>query len=219
MIVALASAARVEAQSSAGALPGRFDLSGGAAWTGRVPLGARDASEVTGSGSAFRLFTSSTELAPAPALEVRLGVRLLRSVDVETSGSYGRPTLRTRIDNDVETSNAPLVSTMKIHQFTIGGAGVWYPARLRLSDRTRIFVRGGASFVRQVQGGKILAVDGATYEVGGGAKLLLKTRNTGRWKGIGARVDARAVLWSRAIALDNRMRTAPAIAGSLFFRF
>ena len=219
VIAALFCAGRADAQASGGAAPGRFELSAGGSWTGTLQLGGRDASQVTGSGAAFRLFTSTTELAPAPGVEVRLGVRLLQSVDLEASGSYSRPTLRTRIANDFETSNAPLVITSAIHQFTIGGAGLWYPAPLHLGDRTRVFFSGGASFVRQVEGGDILAVDGAIYHVGGGAKLLLKTRDAGWWRAIGARVDARAGLWSRKTALDDRFHAAPAVAGAVFFRF
>lgn len=217
VVAFLASAPGALAQTAV--KPGRFELSIGAGWIGRVSLGSQDANEVTGSGSAFRLFGSSTELAPSATLEARFGLRLARSIDVEAAGMYGRPDMRIRIQNDFETSNAPLVASSTIHQFMIGGAGLWYPARARLGTRTRLFVRGGANFVRQVQGGRILAVDGATYEVGGGAKVLLATRDAAKVKGIGARVDARAVVWSGAVTLDERIHVAPSIAGSLFLRF
>jgi hypothetical protein len=217
VVAFLASAPGALAQTAV--KPGRFELSIGAGWIGRVSLGSHDANEVTGSGSAFRLFSSSTELAPSATLEARFGLRLTRSIDVEAAGMYGRPDMRIRIQNDFETSNAPLVASSTIHQFMIGGAGLWYPARARLGTRTRLFVRGGANFVRQVQGGRILAVDGATYEVGGGAKVLLATRDAAKVNGIGARVDARAVVWSGAVTLDERIHVAPSIAGSLFLRF
>jgi len=217
VVAFLASAPRALAQTAAE--PGRFELSVGAGWIGRVSLGSRDANEVTGSDGAFRLFSSSTELAPSATVDARFGLRLTRSIDVEAAGTYGRPEMRTRLENDFETSNAPLVASSTIHQFTIGGAGLWYPARARLGTRTRLFVRGGANFVRQVEGGRILAVDGATYDVGGGAKVLLTTRDAAKLKGIGARVDGRAVIWSRAVTLDERVHVAPSIAGSLFLRF
>ena len=217
LLAFLASAPVALAQTAAE--PGRFELSFGAGFLGRVPLGSQDANEVTGSGSAFRLFSTSTELAPSATVDVRFGRRLARSIDVEAVGTYGRPDMRIRVQNDFETSNAPLVASSPIHQFTIGGAGLWYPARPRFGTRTRVFVSGGANFVRQVQGDRILAVDGATYELGGGAKVLLTTRDAARLKGIGARVDARAVIWSGAVTLDERVHVAPSIAGSLFLRF
>jgi hypothetical protein len=199
--------------------PGRFEVSVGAGWLGRVTLGSRDANEIAAAGSPFRLFSSSTDLAPSPALEARLGYRLTRSLEVEAAGAYGRPQMRTSVTNDFETSNAPLVASSTIHQFTIGGAGLWYPARAAIGRRTRFFVRGAANFVRQVEGGSILAVDGATYELGGGAKLLLTTRDAAKLKAVGARIDARAVVWSSRVTLDDRVHVAPAIAGSLFLRF
>jgi hypothetical protein len=219
VVAFFASAPRAAAQAAGAVEPGRFELSVGAAWIGRVPLGSLDANLIASSGSPFRLFSSSTELAPSPAFDARFGFRMMRSVEVEAAGTYGRPEMRTHIQNDVETSNAPLVTTATIHQFTIGGAGLWYPSGPRLGARTRFFLRGAVSFVRQVEGGSILAVDGKTYELGGGAKVLLKMRDAGKWKGLGARVDARAVVWSGAVTLDDRVHVAPSIAGSLFLRF
>ena len=199
--------------------PGRLELAIGAVWSGRVPLGARDANETTGSGGTFRLFSSSTELGSVSGLEGHIGLRVVSRLEAEASGSYGKPDMRTRVDSDFETSNAPLTITDKVQQFTIGGAALWYPRVPRLSGRARAFVRAGAGYLRQLENDGALIVTGRTYDVGGGMKLALTSRQAGWLKGIGARLDARAIVQQKGVIFDNRTHVSPAVGASVYVRF
>jgi hypothetical protein len=198
---------------------GRLELAIGAVWSGRVPLGARDANETTGSGGTFRLFSSSTELGSVSGLEGHIGLRVMSRLEAEASGSYGKPDMRTRVDSDFETSNAPLTITDKVQQFTIGGAALWYPRVPRLSGRARAFVRAGAGYLRQLENDGALIVTGRTYDVGGGLKLALASRQAGWLKGIGARLDARAIVQQKGVIFDNRTHVSPALGASVYVRF
>jgi len=199
--------------------PGRLELSIGALWSGRVPLGASDANETTGNGTTFRLFSSSTELASVSGLEGHVGLRLASRLEAEASGSYSQPDMRTRVDTDFETSNAPLTITDPVKQFTIGGAALWYPRVPRLGGRTRVFARAGAAYLRQLENDGALIVTGRTYDVGGGLKLALASRQAGWLKGIGARLDARAVVQRKGVIFDNRTHVLPAVGASVYVRF
>ena len=199
--------------------PGRLELSIGALWSGRVPLGASDANETTGNGTTFRLFSSSTELASVSGLEGHVGLRLASRLEAEASGSYSQPDMRTRVDTDFETSNAPLTITDPVKQFTIGGAALWYPRVPRLGGRTRVFARAGAAYLRQLENDGALIVTGRTYDVGGGLKLALASRQAGWLKGIGARLDARAIVQRKGVISDNRTHVSPALGASVYVRF
>jgi hypothetical protein len=215
-----ASSALAQAGATSSTDPaGRLELAIGAVWSGRVPLGARDANETTGSGGTFRLFSSSTELGSVSGLEGHIGLRVMSRLEAEASGSYGKPDMRTRVDSDFETSNAPLTITDKVQQFTIGGAALWYPRVPRLSGRARAFVRAGAGYLRQLENDGALIVTGRTYDVGGGLKLALASRQAGWLKGIGARLDARAIVQQKGVIFDNRTHVSPALGASVYVRF
>jgi hypothetical protein len=190
----------------------------GPVWIGRAAFGSRDANETTGTGGTFRLFTSSSELASAPGVEAHVGVRVMRALEAEASGSYTRPALRVTAADDVELSNAPLTISDTIQQFTVGGAALWYPRVPHAGGRIRPFVRGGAGYLRQVENNGALVVTGRTYEAGGGVKFLLTSRETGWWKGIGARLDARALARIRGVTLDARAHVSPSVSASIFLR-
>lgn len=217
IILVLAAAPPLHAQSS-GSMPGRIEAAVGVLWTGRASFGTRDATETTGAGGTFRLFTVATELASAPGIEARVAVRVAREVEAEAHGSYASPELRGSVTFDAESSNAPIVITTPIQRFDIGGGALWYPHTPRAGGRVRVFVAGGASFVRQLEDSGTVIVSGPAYDAGGGAKLLLKTRATGL-KALGVRVEGRAVVRGSQLSLDGRTHVSPALGASVFLRF
>ena len=214
-------AALVRAQPALSPIPepGRMELGIGAIWIGRASLGSRDANETTGTGGTFRLFASSTELASASGVEGRVAVRVMRRLDAEVFASYTTPQLQAHIDSDAESSSAPLTIAGTIQQFAIGGAALWYPRVPRLGGRARLFVRGGAGYLRQLENDGTLIVTGRTYEAGAGLTFMVVSRARGLWKGIGARADARAVVRQKGVAFDDRAHVSPAAGASLFVRF
>jgi hypothetical protein len=199
---------------------GRVEVSAGTVRIGRASFGSRDADETTSAGGrTFRLFSSSSELTGASGFAARIGINVVRQLDLEAAGTYSTPELRTRIESDIESSNAPIVATVPVQQFTIGGAVVWYPPAARLGSKTRFFARSGFGLERHLEDRGRRVVDGRTFEAGGGAKIVVASRSRGWWKGVGARFDALALVRTNAVTLDNRAHLSPAIAASIYLRF
>lgn len=205
----------VRAQSAG--QPGRTEIAIGPRWTGGLSLAAGDATETTSSGAAFRVFTSSTTLASATSLEARLGVRISRRLDAQVSGSYGTPELRVSVSNDVE-NGAAVTSTERVQQFTMRGGAVWSLLPLGRWGFAP-FVTAEAGYLRELHDAHTLVQSGRVFEIGGGAKYPFASNRRRRFKEIGARIDARAVLRSKGAVFDDRLHAAPAVGASLYLRF
>jgi len=199
--------------------PRRIEISAGFVRMGHASSGTRDANETTGAGGSFRLFSTSSELTAASGFGARVAVSLVRRIDVEVSGSYSRPDLTTHIGSDVESSNAPIDATVRVQQFSVGGAALWYLHAPRLGTRTTLFLRGGAGLERHLEDGGKRIVDGPSVEAGGGVKYLLASRPRGWWRGIGVRGDVFALVRSAAVMLDDRVHVSPTVGASLYLRF
>lgn len=205
------------AQSSQGA-PGRVELAIGPLWIGRQALGSSDANETTSTGGPYLLFSTSTELASASGWEGRVGVKVWRSLEAEAFATYARPEIRSQITSDREATT-PVTVTERIQQVTFGGGIAWYPPLGRSPSRVAPFVTAGGGYLRQLHQAATLVQTGQFYQVGGGVRFLLASRSRSRLKGFGARVDARAIVRSKGVALDSSRQASPALAASLFVRF
>jgi hypothetical protein len=207
------------AQNAAEPLLGRYELAAGVTWSGPAAFGSRDASLTTAAGSRYRLFSASTDLAGAPALDLRLGRRLTRLVQAEIVAAYSSPMLTTSISNDVETGAASVASE-SIRQITIVGAIVVSVPRWRVGRRILPFVTGGGGYLRQLHEGDTLAQTGRIFHVGGGATIPMASRARPRGvKQFGIRADVRALMSTGGVALDGGRHTSPAVAVSAFARF
>jgi len=213
-LCSIAAARGAGAQTSAEA--GRFEVSGGASWIGRTSIGASDAGETTSSNGSLRIFSTGSDLAAAPAVDLRVGVRAVRNVTVEAEAAYGRPELRIAVSGDIE-NGAPTTAVEKIQEYMIGGAVVWRVPKVQ-RPRLAPFVEAGGGYLRQLHDRALLAQTGRYYAVGGGVVYLLASR-AGRVKATGVRVDARAVIRRDGVAFAAGGHTAPSIGASLFFRF
>lgn len=221
-MAAVLTAMRVTAASaqSVNAVPGRLELDAGIVWTGGQPLGTRDATLTTGTGSTLRLFSSTSDLQATSGFEGRVGVRVARTVDAHVSMSYAKPQLTTRVTNDLENSTGATASE-SVQQYLVGGGIDWYVASRRSGSRIRPFIGAGAAYLRQLHEGATLVATGQSYDFGGGVKVLLAAR-TGprqRMRAAGVRLDGRVIVRTNAITFDGRRSIAPAAAASLFVRF
>jgi hypothetical protein len=194
---------------------GRFEIAIGPRWTGGQTLGSGDANETTSGGMGFRIFTASTTLAGAPSVDARLGMRITRQLEAQASGSYGSPQLRVNVSNDVENA-AAVVPAARVQQFTVRGGVLWYLSRLA-RPRLAPFAAADAGYLREVHEGHTLVETGRLIEIGGGVKCLVGSY--GRFKAIGARFDARAVLRSKGVAFDDSLHAAPSLDVSVYLRF
>lgn len=197
--------------------PFRVELGVGVEWIGRQPLGDIAATETTGAGAKQTLFTASSELAAAGGFTGRAGVRLGRSLALEAEGSYLKPQLRIALSGDSEGA-AAVTAAETLEQFTIGGAVLWY-LPVRRMPRVTPFATAGGGYLRQLHEAATLAETGRYYQFGGGVSFLLVPGRRYHTKGMGARVDARAVVRSRGVAFDGGSQTSPAAGASLFVRF
>lgn len=196
---------------------GRFEVALGPLWVGRAAFGRADATETASSGGRFPLFSTSSELAAAPGLEARVGIRFARRLQVEASSSYRRPQLRATISGDVENA-ARIAVAESIQQFTFDGALVLQLARWRFGRGGLPFVSAGAGYLRELHEGSTLVATGRVCHVGGGVKYLLTSRDA-KLKGVGVRGEVRALMRTRGVAFDTGVHASPAVAGSVFVRF
>ena len=200
-------------------IAGRIEVAVGASRVGTAAVGARDATLTAADGTRFRLFSTSSELASASGVELRLGTRVAPVLDVEIVGSYAVPRLITTVTADAETG-APATASESIGQLTIDGAAVIYLPR-RLGPRLVPFVTAGGGYIQLLHEGQTLIQRGRMFRVGGGVKVPLASRTgaQNRVKQFGLRVDAGALVRTAGVTLDDRAHVAPALAASLFVRF
>jgi hypothetical protein len=196
----------------------RFEVGIGSIWVGRQPLGTKTATETTGAGSTLSLFNSSSELASAAGVAGRVGVRVTRSFAAEAEASYSKPQLRIAISGDFEGATA-VSATETIQQVTIGGGVLWYLPNRGWTRRFAPFAMAGGGYLRQLHDQATLVETGRFYQVGGGATYVLVASRRVHMKGIGARVDARALIRSKGVAFDGGGHTSPAFGVSAFVRF
>lgn len=205
------------AQAPTAPLQPRFEVALGPTWIGGRSMGARDAFETTAAGGSFTLFSTSTDLSPAPGVEGRFGARVTRMLQVEAAASYVRPQLRTTISRDAEGA-AETTATEPIGQLIVAGEALVSLSRWRTpGTRVTPFVSAGAGYLRQLHDGAVLAETGWTYQLGGGVKVVLATRSASRLRVIGLRGQVRAIGRTNGVALDTRSHLSPALSASLFF--
>ena len=196
----------------------RLEVSVGALWIGDQPLGAIDATETVSGGGTTPLFSTSSALASAAGIGGRIGVRVTRSLVAEAEALYLKPQLRIAISGDTEGA-AALTATETIQQLTVGGGVLWYLPARGWSARVAPFAMAGGGYLRQLHEQNTLVETGTFVQAGGGATVLLSSQPHRRLKGIGARIDVRAIRRSKGVAFDGGGRTAPAFGASAFVRF
>jgi hypothetical protein len=196
----------------------RFEVGIGSLWIGAQPLGTKTATETTGAGSTLSLFNSSSELAGAAGVAGRIGVRVTRSFVAEVEASYLTPQLRIAISGDVEGA-AAVTATETIQQVTVGGGVLWYLPNRGWAKRFAPFAMAGGGYLQQLHDPATLVETGHYYQFGGGATYVLVASPHLHTKGIGARVDVRALIRSKGVAFDDGGHTSPAFGVSAFVRF
>lgn len=196
----------------------RFEVGIGVLWLGQQPLGTKTAAETTGAGSTRALFDSSSSLAGATGLAGRVGVRVTRAFVAEAEASYLKPQLRVAISGDAEGA-AAVTASETIQQFTIGGGVLWYLPTGRRAPRFVPFAMAGGGYLRQLHDLATLVETGRFYQFGGGASYLLVSGRHLHTKGVGVRLDVRALTRSKGVAFDGGSKTSPAVGASAFVRF
>jgi hypothetical protein len=192
----------------------RVEAAVGVLWTGASTVSTRDANETSGAGNTFRLFASRMDLASAPGLEGRLAIRLTPRLQVEGLGSFAKPRLETRIANDFEGAAAARLREQTL-QITIQAAANFNLSR----SGSGLFLTAGGGYLRQLHEGHTVVATGQSYFGGGGWRVYTGGSESGLFKAVGMRADARAVVQSGGVAPDGGTHIAPAAGVSLFLGF
>jgi len=209
----------VLAQPPAGPEPGRVELGIGWMWIGRETVGRGDATETTSSGGALSLFSTSTERVAGSGVEGHVGIKVTHAFELEASGTYAVPQLRTQISGDYENA-VPVTAIETVQQFTVGGGLLWYVRHHQAQPASVApFLMAGGGYLRELHEGSVLVETGRFYEAGGGVKFLFRWRERTFLKGVGLRIDARALTRTGGIAFDSRSHVAPELGAALYLRF
>lgn len=221
LVVLVAGAGSALAQTADERPAHRIEATVGGLWLGGASLGSSTAeirANRTGTPAPFTLFTTESRFGSTPGLETRVGYGLTKTIAVELGLIFGRPELRTRVDDDVE--NAPgLTVAEPVEQYFVDGSLLMLLDRFALGGRTVPFVSGGAGYLRQLHEGQTLVETGQVYHLGGGVKHWLALRDRGFVRGAGVRVDGRVYLLVKGIEFEDRVRPHGAISGSFFVTF
>jgi opacity protein-like surface antigen len=215
LVIACAALALTPAAASAQP-PGRLAVVVGGGWTGAASLGIQTATLTANDGSPYTLFTTDTTLGAEPFTAVSIGVGLVRMLDVEMRGSYGRPDLVARTAGDAEGADA-VAATEAVREFTLAAVARIHPAAWRLGMRAALFASGGAGYLRHLHEDDGYAVGGRVYLAGGGLTYRLGG-GSGRVKDAGLRFDGGVIVRAGPAALD-RARAAPLAAAALYLHF
>jgi hypothetical protein len=198
----------------------RIEASIAGGWLGNAELGARDANlrqNVT-PPAPRRLFSTDTQLAGAPALDVGGAFAVSRRWAVEGALVFSRPELRTSVSADAEGTPSITVAE-RIDQYVVEGRLVVFFEEARLGTRTVPFATAGAGYLRQLHDGRTVIEQGHVYHAGGGLKHWLFARSRGRVRAAGLRADLRLYFLADGIAFDEHPTRHFSATGGLFVAF
>ncbi len=191
---------------------GAFDLSFSVLWLGSSSLGSSDANLISNnaSGSPYRLFSASGNLASAVGVEGRAGYHLTRMFAVEGGLTYSRPDVTFSIANDAEGAAGFTATGETISQFFVDASLVVSPIPGGAAGgKLRPFVEFGAGYLRELHGqtgataGYVTAESGQVYHAGGGARYYFHTRPSGALRAVGLRFDARYYFRNGGFSFDG----------------
>ena len=214
LIAALLIATPAAAQAIPPSAQRSSDLSFGGTWTLPVSVGELSLDYLDGNGNEYTVFDAKNRFGQGVGLDVNLGFRLARRLFAEATGAWTHVPLESQITNDVEAGEDVTVSE-SASRFSVGGA-----LRMHLSEgRTEWFLRGGASWMREVAAGSALTADGTLVDAGAGFIRAL-TRRPGGMLRVGVRVEGRLSFRSGGLTLgEEKLRIGPVFAGGLTVGF
>ena len=207
------------AQTAASDEPGRFEISGGAGWWGGYDLGTTRATLPPSSGGGA-LFDASASIAGGGAAGARFGWRFWKAVSLEGAVTVSRASLQSTVTSDIEPALNASLETPFNQLAGEGGLSVSLPRLAWAHGRLVPFVSGGGGYLRQLYEDGVLLETGRLIYAGGGVRWGFGEPRTDRFlKRVGLRLDARLVLLTGGIDVEERTRAFVALLGGAFVRF
>ena len=218
IVLAVATAVPAFAQTKPPAAPKKqkeFML--GLVMPGPTALGETTAELLNGAGDpSVVLFRTRNSLGWGFGLETNIGWELKKSLWLEASGSWTRTSLKSEIREDVEGAQGDEVSS-PVSRFVLEAAMLRY---FREKGPSAWFVRIDGGWMRETAGGATLTSDGFTGGGGLGYRRWFKTTGKGNVKRMGVRFEARAVVRSGGLSLEEgSVHVGPSFAAHFVWGF
>ena len=182
---------------------------------GPISLGSGVASLTRPDGSPLTIFKADSDVRSA-GVELHLLWNVTPSFGLEGTGGWARPSVETRIDEDIESADE-VIARNRWDRVTAEASLLWtFAKRGALSA----FLRGGGGWARELAEGATLVEDAAIASVGAGVKYWWRTRPVNREGRVGFRIDGRVVVRSGGLSFETRGPTfAPALSAGLILGF
>jgi hypothetical protein len=194
--------------------PPRVLIDVGGTVLGGGALGSTDATYITPTGQSTTLFSTSQSWSAGAGLIAHLQVRVKPRVDLELTGSWTRPEIRSKITGDFEGA-ADTTAASTVDQFLTSGGLVVSFAR---HGKWTPFARGAVSWLRHLSNDQTLYQDGISAELGGGIRYAWKEKR-GHVKPYGLRADVWISARSGGLDLAQKSRViAPGFSAALIFK-
>ncbi len=193
--------------------PKRLTVSAGGTLAGGYPVGDITANlrrNSAGTPSPFPLLRAESSIARAAGPELRIGVGLSRSLEIEAGAAYGTPQLGVTATQDAELGEGAFASE-RLEQYTVDVSGVYLIPRLTIASRVRPYAIAGAGYLRQLHEGRLRVEAGSTMHVGGGLRYWLRGGGPTQ-RAYGARAEVRYVRRTGGIDFEERARSFPSIS-------
>jgi hypothetical protein len=159
-------------------------------------------------------------VASAPAIDARVTYNVTRRFSVEGGINYSAPDVRVNIGSDAEGASAVATPTETLTQYFFDASLlVFLPKATFARGRGRMFVEGGAGYLRQLHEGNFNVEAGQVYHAGAGVKQFFKPRQRGFLKGFGWRVDGRAYYKDGGYSFTDAGTWTMAITGAAVVAF
>jgi hypothetical protein len=198
----------------------RVEVGGGLISQNSVAAGALPATLTHNpDGSRYVFFRTTTSVAGASGFTGHVAVRVVSTVYLEGSFAHTRPSLDTRITDDVENPKVVTASTA-FSQTAFDGSLRYDLPWLRFGGASWFVLGGAGRLRRSVDGAASPFQEGTIVHAGGGIRYKLwSTAGSSILKGVGLRVDARAQWLGSAFDYQGARRTTPAFRAEALLMF
>jgi hypothetical protein len=188
-------------------------------WGAAYDLDSRDAEETrnTGTGTTpFVLFATTSRVTSAIGGQGRVAVYLSHAIAVEAGVQYLRPSLETRVTDDVEEAS-DVIASETITRYVADGSLVVHLTPLSFADgRGVAFLLAGGGYIREVHDRNELIETGSEYHGGGGVKLWF---GSGAARRFGIRAEVGVSSRKGGVDFATGRRTVRTAGASLMYVF
>jgi hypothetical protein len=193
--------------------PRHVTVSLGGAFAGGYPIGDMTANlrrNTTGTPPAYPLLRAESRIERVWSAELRVGVALSRSVELEVGGSYATPQLGVAISQDDELGEGAFASE-RIEQYAVDVSGAYLIPNLIVASRLRPYVVAGGGYLRQLHEGRLKVETGGTVHVGGGLRYWWRGGRANQ-RSLGARAELRYVRRAGGVEFEDQARGFPRLS-------